>query len=170
MFINDISLVLQDLACILFTDDTTIFCADESVDKVTAQMNRKFNQVTHWTSHNRMTINWLKTKAMFISRAAKNNPDSITISCNQLEIVNDFKLLGIIISKNLDCSAHVSAIKKGINVRLFAIKKIYYPAASVKLQYFKSFIMPYFDYCLSMFVFRSSSTTSTAVAASSPSE
>ena len=157
IFINDISLVLEGLECILFADDTTIFCADESVDKVTAQMDRKFKQVTRWTSHNRMTINWLKTKAMFISRASKDNPASITIGCNQLEIVNDFKLLGIIISRNLDFSAHVSAIKKGINIRLFAIKKIYYLAASVKLQFFKSFILPYFDYCMSLSIYYSRS-------------
>ena len=39
--------------------------------------------------------------------------------------------------------------------RLFAIKKIYYLSASVKLQFLKTFVLPFFDYCLTLAVYYS---------------
>ena len=144
---------VSDLKCVLFADDTTVYCADSSISQVTAKMDRKFTQVTSWTQMNRMIINWTKTKAMFISRKDLPAPAAININNNQLQVVQDFKLLGININNHLDFSAHIAAIKKGINTRLFSIKKIYFLPTSVKLQFLKSFILPYFDYCLSLSIY-----------------
>ena len=44
-------------------------------------------------------------------------------------------------------------IKTIVNRKLFCIKKLFYLATSVKLQFFKSFILPYFDYCLSIYIY-----------------
>ena len=157
MFINDIALFVQDLECILFADDTTIYCASDTVNNVSAKMRRNFDQVANWTSFNRMTINWVKTKAMFISRQGITTPAQMKINNQQVEVVDEFKLLGVIINRNLDISSHVNAIKRGINTRLFSIKKIYFLPISVRLQFFKSFIQPFFGYCLSLSIYYSRS-------------
>ena len=47
----------------------------------------------------------------------------------------------------------VSCTLKAINTKLFSIKKLFYLSFKVKLQFFKTFILPYFDYCLSLCIY-----------------
>ncbi len=37
--------------------------------------------------------------------------------------------------------------------KLFAIKKIFYLSYSIKLHFFKTFILPHFDFCSSLFIY-----------------
>ncbi len=41
--------------------------------------------------------------------------------------------------------------KKNVNIKLYSIKRLFYLCQAVKLQFFKSFIMPHFDYCSTFF-------------------
>ena len=41
---------------------------------------------------------------------------------------------------------------------MFRIKRLFYLATSVKIQFFKTFILPYFDYCLSLIIYFPKST------------
>ena len=43
-----------------------------------------------------------------------------------------------------------SPLKKIINRQMYNIKRLFYLATSVKIQSFKTFILPYFDNCLSL--------------------
>jgi len=36
---------------------------------------------------------------------------------------------------------------------MYSIKRLFYLATSVKIQFFKTFILPYFDYCISLFIY-----------------
>ena len=79
--------------------------------------------------------------------------DSILVAGNRVEVVCEFKLLGIVIDQNLSFIAHVNDLKKRVNTRLYSIRKIFYLSERVRLQFFKSFILPIFDYCSSLFVY-----------------
>ena len=99
-------------------------------------------------------INWSKTEFMFI--CDKQNmvlPSSIMIDGNDVKVVSSFRLLGVILDNKLNFNAHVSATCSLINRKLFSIKRLFYLATSVKMQFFKSFILPYIDYCLSLSVY-----------------
>ena len=48
---------------------------------------------------------------------------------------------------------HVKMLTKAINAKLFSIKNIFYLSANIKLQFFKTFIQPHFDYCFSLFIY-----------------
>ena len=110
-----------------------------------------------------MDINWNKTEIMFISKKmATNNegdyrlrvfPEYIMISGFKVKVVTSFKLLGITIDNKLNFRLHVSKMRRSICIRLFSIKKLFYLSNSVKLQFFKTFILPYFDYCLSLCIY-----------------
>jgi hypothetical protein len=52
----------------------------------------------------------------------------------------------------------VRNIRKDVNKRLFSIKDLFYLSFPVKLQFFKSFIMPVFDYCSTLFIYLTKST------------
>ena len=45
------------------------------------------------------------------------------------------------------------SLKNTINKKIFALRKLKYLNNSVKIQFFKSFIMPHFDYCSNLFIF-----------------
>jgi hypothetical protein len=70
-------------------------------------------------------------------------------------VVNKFKLLGVTIDSRLNFADHVSIVSRSISSKLFAIKKIFYLSFNVKIQFFKTFILPHFDYCSSLFVYMS---------------
>ena len=83
---------------------------------------------------NKLNINWAKT------------------------VVSSFRLLGVILENKLNFGDHVNSICSIINRKLFSIKWLFYLATSVKMKFFKSFILPYFDYCLSLSVYFSRAT------------
>ena len=73
-------------------------------------------------------------------------------------MVNQFKLLGVIIDNDLTFLPQVASLRIKINQRLFSIKKIFFLDDSVKLQFFKTFILPYFDYCSTLLIYYPKST------------
>ena len=104
---------------------------------------------------NRLDINCSKTFAMFITKMRVKIPTSIVLWNHRIEKVNNFKLIGFNIDNKLSFTDHVASICKSINQKLFSIKRLFYLATSVKVKFFKSFILPYFDYCGSLFIYYS---------------
>lgn len=100
-----------------------------------------------------MDINWSKTKYMFISKNSKIKiPKQIEIGTFQVEVVDKFRLLGIDLDSTLSFSCFLANIVKCTNRRLFAIKRLFFISHRVKTQFFKTFILPYFDYCSTLVI------------------
>ena len=70
-----------------------------------------------------------------------------------IEVVKEFKLLGIFIDNKLTFATHIKQLKKAVNKKLYAIRNLFFLSYNIKLQFFKSFILPHFDYCNSIFIF-----------------
>jgi len=77
-------------------------------------------------------------------------PKTIMIQNKTINVIDQFKLLGII--------PQVASLRIKINQRLFSIKKIFFIENSVKLKFFKTFILPYFDYCSTLLIYYPKST------------
>jgi len=90
---------------------------------------------------------------MFISYRKHSFPESIEVLRNRVSVVNEFKLLGITIDNTLNFRKHVSNTLKAINTKLFSIKRLFFLPFAVKMQFFKTFILPYFDYCFSLCIY-----------------
>jgi hypothetical protein len=54
---------------------------------------------------------------------------------------------------DLFCLDIFSNFRAKVTQKLFAIKKIFYLSYSIKLHFFKTFILPHFDYCSSLFIY-----------------
>ena len=78
---------------------------------------------------------------------------SIYLCNNKIEVVDNFKLLGILIDNKFSFHDYVKNLIKTVNAKLFSYKKMFYLSKNVKLQFFKSFIMPHFDYCVSLAIY-----------------
>ena len=68
-------------------------------------------------------------------------------------VVSKFKLLGVIIDNKLVFTSHVAHTCLTINVKLYSINRLFYLPFNVKLQFFKSFLLPYFDYGSSLMIY-----------------
>ena len=87
---------------------------------------------------------------MYITNRRVVKPKEFNVSDNKIEVVEQFKLLGVIIDNKLSFSQHVSNIRKSVFKKLYSIKRIFYLSFQVKVQFFKTFILPHFDYCISL--------------------
>jgi hypothetical protein len=80
-------------------------------------------------------------------------PKTIMFNNIEVSVVQSFKLLGITIDNKLQFTQYVSFLRTTINRKMFSIKRLFYLSHAVKIQFFKTFILPYFDYCLSLVIY-----------------
>jgi hypothetical protein len=153
IFINDLPFLLDDLSCKLFADDTTIYTSDSDVSSLTSRFQKKIEPLELWCKYNKMDINWKKTYVMFICSKEIETPTSIILNKVPVEVVKEFKLLGVTIDSKLDFGQYVSDTCSKVYTRLCSIKNLFYLSTSVKVQFFKTFILPHFDYCSSLYVY-----------------
>ena len=52
----------------MYADDTTIYCVGESVDKVTAMLNKTLDELAHWCKHNSLVPHPKKCEGMILQR------------------------------------------------------------------------------------------------------
>ena len=153
IFINDAAL-MSELDTFLFADDTTMYSSGTNLAEVISNTKRKLEPFLEWVHFNEMSINWKKTKFMILSKCKfLEHPKFITIADKAVDVVSTFKLLGINIDHTLSFNDHVRKIKAQINKKIFVLMKLSYLSQSVKMNFFKSFILPHFDYCSSLVVF-----------------
>ena len=156
IFINDIVFFIKLLAK-LFADDTTLYKNYNpkfySIQLAIEEFKKYLEPLLEWCEFNRLDINWDKTHFMIISYRKHSLPEFVEVLGNRVTIVNEFKLFGITIDSTLTFSQHVSNTLKAINTKLFSIKRLFFLPFAVKIQFFKTFILPYFDYCFSLCIY-----------------
>ena len=138
----------------MFADDTTLSSNGCDVDGLISSFKSKLEPFLEWVKYNKLVINWDKTKFMFLSKKKQQNfPNKINVDGNDVEVVKVFKLLGILIDNDLHFHNYVRSIKSNVNKKLFSIKKLFFLSKNVKVQFFKTFIMPHFEYCVALSVY-----------------
>ena len=102
-----------------------------------------------------MDFNLSKTYFMFITKKRIILPNEIFFKNNSIiiKIVSEFKSLGCIIENKLTLSKQVASICSSINRNLCSINRLFYLSRDVKIQFIKTFILPFFDYCLSLIIY-----------------
>jgi len=153
LFINDLAIYLKEMRSVLFADDTTLSQVNENVTELIGRFKRGLIKLSTWCENNRLDINWTKTFAMFITNKHVILPSVIEFQEQKIEVVKSFKLLGVTIDNKLNFSKYVGDLRNNVNKRLFSINRLFYLATSVKIQFFKSFILPHFDYCSTLLLY-----------------
>ena len=152
IFINDLAFLLE-IKCKMFADDTTLLDSDKNTEVLISRFKKLLEPLIDWCKFNKLDLNWSKTFFMFITNKREKLPTEILVDGNLVKIVQTFKLLGINIDNKLTFSEHVSITKKIINRKIFSIKRLFYLSTAAKIQFFKTFILPYFDYCSSLLLY-----------------
>jgi len=90
---------------------------------------------------------------MFVTNKRIKAPKDIQIGNSRIQVVDNFKLLGVTIDNQLKFDMFTSEIRNTIVKKMYSIKKLFYLSTSVKIQFFKTFLLPYFDYCSSLAIY-----------------
>ncbi|CAF0861672.1 unnamed protein product, partial [Brachionus calyciflorus] len=154
LFINDLSKYLDNITVKLFADDTTIINCADNIEDLLSHFSLAIKKLILWCDLNRIDINWDKTKVMFVTNKKNVNiPEKLKIEGSEIEVVDNFKLLGITIDNKLNFLKYVSDLRNSINKRIYSIDRLFYLSHKVRLQFFKSFVLPYFDYCMTISIY-----------------
>lgn len=123
IYINEFPLIMNHL-CVMFADDATIFLSkgklnDESFIDI---IHSTLIQVKDWLASINLSVNLAKTKLLEF-RNYKKAPINIEIVIDKtpIELVPNFKFLGVILDSHLNWKSHIEKINKRISSSCYAI-------------------------------------------------
>lgn len=154
IFINDIVNVIQHSQIKLFADDMLIYITCKASEMQTSidLLNDDLSRIFEWLCYSKLALNISKTKAMLITNNKSlvlSHP--IYLNSQEIEVVSEFKYLGIIVDRNLSFTQHFESILKKLNSKFYVLKrseqKLNYES---KKLYVSSLVMSHFNYCASI--------------------
>ena len=127
---------------------TLNFFGGRSTDNCDELINCELGKIQVWLKVNKLSLNIQKTKAMvFHTPQRKVRVPKLRIEDHDIEIVEEFNFLGIILDKNLNWKSHISHICKKISKTtgiLCRLKRLV--PQDVLLTLYNSLILPYLNY------------------------
>ena len=100
----DLPKVLRNTTVTLFADDTALYCSSQSARDLQTMLNQDLDRLAQWLYEHKLTLNVSKSKFMLIGGPGKLNAleeFTLTIKEKELDRVNSYKYLGVIINENL---------------------------------------------------------------------
>ena len=134
--------------CVLFADDTNIFCSERNLTDLQLTLNRELGKLFVWFSVNKLSINLSKTNYILFRNRSADTDLNIRINTINVTRVQSSKFLGIIIDENLNWKPHIQLVKSKLSKTLYIIYK-----ASKLINYegmltlYCSLFLPYLTYC-----------------------
>ncbi|KXJ08826.1 putative RNA-directed DNA polymerase from transposon X-element [Exaiptasia diaphana] len=123
--INDIEVGIQgdsQITTCKYADDCTMYQL-VPVDTET-HMHHAMHHLESWATENKMELNAKKTKEMWISfKKSGNQPPPLRINNVELERVEEFKLLGVIVQDDLKWNSHISYIVSKASKRIHLVRE-----------------------------------------------
>ena len=149
IYINDIKKALKYCDIKLFADDTLIYIHGKDINILTERINEDLAQIEIWMNENDLKLNTTKTKVMIIGNNIIN--DDIKINNTILEIVNEYKYLGVIIDNKLKFDKYARYICNKMAQKTNILARIQNKLNYInKIQIYKSIIAPYIEFCSSI--------------------
>ena len=139
--INDLHSALKYSQCILYADDTTIFVIGRNIKCMIAKIQEDLKYLETWLVNNRLCLNTDKTKVMLFSKRIHHEDINITLSGVCLELVNEFKLLGIWLDTRLAFEIHAQKLYATLLQMNYLCVKMskFVPVPCLKSLYFAHF-------------------------------
>ena len=139
IYVNDLSHSLNHCKCIQFADDTTLYLSDRNLAKLFSNVNEDLYYLTDWFRANKLSLNVGKTNYMLFSRQNFNDLNMrVSIAGQDIEQVENFKFLGIILDSHLTWKHHITACTATLRKSMWAINKVqnFVPLEQLKSLYY----------------------------------
>ena len=149
LYTSDLPKAVNTATTFLYADDTTMYCVGESVDQVTATLNKALEELALWCKHNSLVPHPKKCEGMILKRNHFIGPlGSLKINQHLIKWSSSSKLLVVTIDNKLTWTKHISELKRGFVNKLNLIKRSrFLPRNSLLDLYFKV-ILPSVTYAL----------------------
>jgi hypothetical protein len=139
IYMNDLARATDHFHMINFADDTALVSTLQSSNNLEIQQTEtELSKVSSWLEANKMLINVGKTKAMVFHTPRKSVPKPvIKLKGANIEIVDRFPYLGIILDKHLSWHEHVSSAAAKISKTIGVLNRLkhFLPPYTLKVIY-----------------------------------
>ena len=158
LYVNDFQFSSEKFTFLMYADDTTLLSTYDTFHEATntdiATIERNINKelilITTWLERNKLLINSTNTK-MTVYHTQQNHityPD-IRINNSNVDIVDDFKLLGITINKHLKWNTHVENISIKVSKYIGVLNRLKHTLPPrILYTLYNTLILPHFNYGL----------------------
>ena len=142
----------------MYADDTTLFgtydkfesIGDKNIETIENNINKQLSLIVAWLHRNKLLINTAKTKMIiFHTPHRKVTYPRIKINNSSVEVVDEFKFLGIFIDKQLKWSTHTEFIAKTISKYTGVINRLKHTLPlRILFTLYNTLILPHLHYGL----------------------
>ena len=138
-----------------FADDMTLYCSHTSAALACSSVSAALKDTSRALALRGLSINVSKTVAMVIaphSRACQGLPTGVRLLLQneEVKLVSQTRLLGIVIDDSLSWSPHVDSICKKVGRKIGALRRTYRQLTpTARRQFFVSVIQPDLEYAAS---------------------
>ena len=147
--------------CVKFADDSAILGLITDNKETEKAYFDAVDSFSEWCSDHHLELNVTKTKELIIDFRPTHDPIiPVTIDNDSVEIIDNFKYLGLTLDSKLDFKAHVQQVQKKGQQRLHVLRRLSSFNLNSKLlqNLYRSIIEPVLIYCGPIF-FQQISTT-----------
>ncbi|XP_052740698.1 uncharacterized protein LOC128198590 [Bicyclus anynana] len=102
----------EGIYCQAFADDVVLAFSGHDIAVMEETANNTLAGVVRWGKRNKLHFAAHKTNAMIITKKLKYDLPVLHMSQNRIQLVQEIKLLGLIIDHRLTFESHVKAIRK----------------------------------------------------------
>ena len=98
----------------MYADDTVILAYGKSTEEVASKLTEALSLIANWLELSCLQLNISKTVAMFFSKNNKIIKPEILISGERLQVVTEYKYLGLHVDSNLNFKTHIKKVSNRI--------------------------------------------------------
>jgi hypothetical protein len=149
LYINDIVSAVDFVKIRLFADDTLLYVECNNVNDGIDKINHDLVNIMDWLNYNSLALNVKKTKAMIISRKDVRAEKQIKVDNDQIEIVNEFSYLGVLIDSKLSFINYSNYIVRKMTMKFHMLNRLSAKFSNVPIlcMLYKTLIQPHIDFC-----------------------
>ena len=153
IFINDI-FHCSHFDAVLFADDAALIIQAKNLKKLSKAVNVEAKAFLTWLNCNKLTLNYKKTKFMIFTKKhyteRYRSKFKVNINKQNIQQVEEFKYLGVIIDHKLTWSKHVEHLRTKISQAAGIMKKtINFVPLRANMLLYNSLVDSYLRYAIS---------------------
>lgn len=99
----------EGVYCQAFADDVVLVFTGSQSNIIEQQANNTLDMIVEWGKRNKLNFAAQKTNAMLFTKKLKYEPPNLVMSGVRLSLVEEVKLLGLLLDRRLNFNAHVKA-------------------------------------------------------------
>ena len=153
IYMNDFNLSSEVFDFIMYADDSTLYAPLKishgcDITLHSNMINNELEKVVLWLKTNKLSLNIDKTKYMIFHQPQKRiTLPAISIYDNNIQSVENFNLLGIVLDKHLKWKSHINMISIKISQYIGLLNKLkFLLPMSIRTKIFYSLIQSHLTY------------------------